>query len=582
MNVISEKRIRILFWSLAVVFGFLQAWASRMSMVNDTISYLDMGDYIVHGHWAMAINGIWGPLYACLLGITLAIFKPSLYWEYPIVHLLLFVIFLFTLACFDFLLRQLIRLRKTRESDDEFSVPTWIWLTIGYVLFLWSSLALIGVSETNPDMIVAAIFYLACGFLVRIRMQECAWPIYAALGASLALGYLTKSIMFPIAAICFGTLWFLDHGRPNHTKYWLATVAIFFVISGPYMIALSRSEHLLTYTKTAAYNYAVHVNKIDPHYWLGGNIADGTPMHPPHELVQQPATFEFAEPVAGTYPMWYDPNFWYAGLKAPFHLQNEIAAIKVSFKAASFLPFALCGSVVFSLFVLFTASSRKQCTLQELGQYWFLFIPACIALGLYLIVWVEPRYIAPFITVILLCLFLSIHYSDSAKGRRIFSAVALLLFVMLLSPVGPGTVPKNLRAVTQILHPLRTRPDSYQEVAGGMLQMGVRPGDRISSLEFSNLGVAMCARLAKVKIVSEVYYWPGRAQTMSNDFWKADATTQQEIMQALTRTGSQAVLSHEAPSGPQAESWLPIGQTGYYLHWLNPPVLVGTTNANKN
>jgi hypothetical protein len=81
------------------------------------------------------------------------------------------LIFFVTLWCFDFFLRQLVLLRLETESPEEFSVPVWIWFCIGYVLFLWASLRLIGVSETNPDMLVAAFFYLACGLLVRIRRE---------------------------------------------------------------------------------------------------------------------------------------------------------------------------------------------------------------------------------------------------------------------------------------------------------------------------------------------------------------------------------------------------------------------------
>jgi hypothetical protein len=121
---------------IAVVLGFLQAWASRMDLVNDTVSYLDMGDGIWHGHWAMAVNGLWGPLYAAILGLGIRIVRPSAYWEFPLVHLLVFLIFLFALWSFDFFLQQLILLRQESLTEGEFSIPAWVWLTIGYTIFL--------------------------------------------------------------------------------------------------------------------------------------------------------------------------------------------------------------------------------------------------------------------------------------------------------------------------------------------------------------------------------------------------------------------------------------------------------------
>src|SRR5215831_21349267 len=102
MKLTSVSITRICFWCAAGLLGFSNAWYNRMSLHADTISYLDMGDYIIKGEWTSAINGFWNPLYAGLLGLAMAVLKPSAYWEYPVVHLVLFFIFLLAFACFDF------------------------------------------------------------------------------------------------------------------------------------------------------------------------------------------------------------------------------------------------------------------------------------------------------------------------------------------------------------------------------------------------------------------------------------------------------------------------------------------------
>lgn len=228
-----EITVRRIFLALSIVLGFLQAWASRMTIVSDTVSYLDIGDFMWHGHWSLAVNGLWNPLYSAILGVAIGLCRPSFYWEYPLVHLVLFLIFILTLFCFDFFLRQLVLLRRETESRDELSVPAWIWFCIGYILFLWSSLRLIGVSETNPDMLVAAFFYLACGLLVRIRRGSAGWPAHCTLGAALGLGYLTKSIMFPVSIACLAVAFSI--GRPQARRA-LASAAIFLAIAGPYVV----------------------------------------------------------------------------------------------------------------------------------------------------------------------------------------------------------------------------------------------------------------------------------------------------------------------------------------------------------
>src|SRR5271168_3947844 len=95
----AETGVERFFWTLAILLGFLQAWTSRMNLVDDTTSYLDMGDYFWHGNLWMAVNGIWNPLYAVILGLGVRVFRPSPYWEYPLVHLILLCIYLFALWC---------------------------------------------------------------------------------------------------------------------------------------------------------------------------------------------------------------------------------------------------------------------------------------------------------------------------------------------------------------------------------------------------------------------------------------------------------------------------------------------------
>lgn len=563
----AESRIRALAWMMAIVFGFLQAWSVRTAMLNDAISYLDMGDSIVHGHLAMAVNGIWSPLYPCILGFTLAIIRPSIYWQYPVVHLLLFAIFLITLRCFEFLLAELIQLRQGREDSGELRVQPWVWMTIGYTLFLWASLSLIHASETAPDMLVATFFYLACALLVRVFSGRNGLKQYLLLGLVLALGYLTKSIMFPVALVCFTGLWFMGRKQSQLNKRLIAAVAVFVVVAGPYIVALSRVEHKLSFGETGTYNYAIHVNKVAPHYWQGETPGSGTPVHPVHEILSKPATFEFSNSIGETYPIWFDPAYWYMGVKDRFHMRQELPVIKANLESEGMLIFALSGSLICGVFVLFYVSPSKKKILTEFAGFWFLILPALCAPVLYVLVWFEPRYVAPFAVVFGLCLFLSCHLADTKDSQRLISGVAILALIMLVSPFSLDKFPKKFSSFRDLLHSPQHDVDSSAAIASGMMALGLHPGDRIASLEFSNLGAAMWARLAKVQIVSEVYYWPNHEETSANNFWNADATTQMNVMQALAGTGARAVVTMQPPS-KDFTGWVRAGQSNYYLHWL--------------
>src|ERR1700745_1645564 len=88
---LSSSTVRIFFWGMAAFFGIFQTWSNRFTVANfDIIPYTDMANYILKGQWDMAVSGHWSPFFPCLLAMTMAIFRPSVYWEYPTVHLLLF------------------------------------------------------------------------------------------------------------------------------------------------------------------------------------------------------------------------------------------------------------------------------------------------------------------------------------------------------------------------------------------------------------------------------------------------------------------------------------------------------------
>jgi len=93
-TIFFKKRypVKLIFGLIAVLLGALQAWANRYNLAtNDAIAYLDIGDAYLQGEWNVAIAGYWSPLYSWLLGLTMAVLKPSTYWEFPVVKLVNFL-----------------------------------------------------------------------------------------------------------------------------------------------------------------------------------------------------------------------------------------------------------------------------------------------------------------------------------------------------------------------------------------------------------------------------------------------------------------------------------------------------------
>ena len=563
----SAVRARRFFWVLAIVLGLLQAWESRWTLVNDTVCYLDIGDHIWRGQWSMAINGVWNPLYAAILGVAMGLLKPSTYWEYPLVHLILFFIFLLALYCFDCFVWELIVFRRENQSLEEVAVPTWVLLAIGYTLFLWSSLQLIGVRETNPDMLIAACFYLACGLLVKVRRGRAGWPAYLGLGLTLGCGYLTKSIMFPVSLICLGAAFISGSGR-RHIRQSCGALCVFLVVSSPFIVALSLQRGRFTFGDSGRYNYLVHVAQLPPVHWQGDITGSGRPLHPSRQILDHPATFEFGGTFPATYPAWYDPSYWYEGVQTRFDLRREAGVVAKNLMGEAVFFFWLGGSLIAGLFILFFTSARKWRILKDITKYRFLLLPSVIAFGMYALVHFEPRYLAPFVLMVALCLVFSVRLPASVENRRLWSALAFLLFVMLFSPYG-GISQETAQELHHVYAGQRRGDlNSPQEVANAMYRAGLRPGDRIASLEFSLMDAMIWARLARVSIIAEVYYWPQRPETAVNNFWGADPASQEKVIRVLAETGASAIVSQQFEPVAGQAGWQRVGSTQYYIYRL--------------
>ncbi|HEV2705894.1 MAG TPA: hypothetical protein VGV59_08210, partial [Pyrinomonadaceae bacterium] len=200
----APARVRGCFLAAAFMLGALHAWSARHAINPDGISYLDMGDAYLRGDWGTAINGLWSPLYSCLLGLALLVVQPSRYWEIPLVHLVNFLVYLWALWCFDFLLRELRGWRREGRASAEAAtdaLPEWALAALLYAVFLWASLSLIGLAAVTPDMCAASFVYLSSAFLWRIRRGDLRRRTFLILGATLGLSYLSKASMLPFVVV---------------------------------------------------------------------------------------------------------------------------------------------------------------------------------------------------------------------------------------------------------------------------------------------------------------------------------------------------------------------------------------------
>jgi hypothetical protein len=562
-------KTRLVFWLLAAAMGFSQAWIPRLDADDNTVTYLDIGNYFFHGHFSSIINGFWSPLYSLLFGLTMAVFKPSLYWEYPAAHLLVFAVFLFTVFAFDYFLMQAMEFRSDLEHERGFpSTPDWVWIAIGYTIFLWSALKWTEVNKVTTDLLAAGFFYLSFGFLIRISSQRASWKTFALVGLTLALTYLTKFFLLPICLLILLIAWLI---AKQSARYVLLSTAVFVLIAVPFVAALSIQKGKLTFGEAATYDFAVSVNRIPRYHWQGD--AKTPLLHPTRQIFAAPAAFEFKEPFKGTFPPQYDITYWYQGIKPQFHFREELKVIGANLgREFATLSFSLGGIVLPTLFLVFFDTGRGRLILKDLRRYWFLIVPCVATAILFAFIYYIPQYVAASFVVLLLSLFLSAVVPRPES--RLLRGVAVLYLAVFFCFLG---FPSLLHAFD--VHPFHSAGvgrASYPEVAKAALELGLKPGDEIASVNDSNFGVSEWAHLAHLQIIAEIPYIAGVPDgdpfnvwnRPANHFWNADPATQEKLLETLAQTGARALISQEKPTGSAAANWLQIGNTGYYLYWL--------------
>ena len=562
--------LKIIFWLIAVLLGSLQIWVHRYSLsADDAIAYLDIGDAYLRGEWNVAINGYWSPLYSWLLGLTLAVLKPSAYWEFFVVKLVNFLIYIFALICFEFFLRELIFYYNTKigegSTKSSFRISEWSWVVLGYILFLWSALKWTTLYSDTPDMCTAALLYLTSAIVLHIHTQAASWFIFIMLGATLGFAYLSKAAMFPIS-LAFLAVSAFSVGKFRHAlPRVLVALLVFTIVTAPFMTALSTTKGRLTFGDTGKLNYAWLVTRGVQgwRYWQGEETGWGTPKHPPRKIFDNPKILEFATPVGGTYPLWHDASYWYEGLKLKFNLirQIEVIAKNIFFYYEHFL-----GSLIFGYLILICVDGKFWSSVKDLTGNWLLLIPAAAGLGAYAIgtnmqeAFIESqsslRYIAPFIVLLFAGVFLSVRLPNSQESKRLIAGMTIAISVLIGS--------EFFEQASNDLWTILNRPGHHLQwkVANRLHQLGIEPGDKVAILGDYISPHYHWARLARVKIVAEILD--------ERSFWEKDAVTRSEILKRIEQTGARVIVQKpglEIPDSALAFSWVKIGNTGYYAYF---------------
>ena len=314
------------------------------------------------------------------------------------------------------------------------------------------------------------------------------------------------------------------------------------------VIALSKDKHRATFGDAGRLNYARYVGGAPILHWQGEPPGTGSPAHPTRKVLANPPIYEFAQPIAGSYPPWYDPSYWYEGIRPHFSWNRQLWVL---FRSANLYLklFSRSGALYVVLLALIVQVGKAGGWDWGGGRMSLVWLPTLAALTMYALVLVEQRYVSPFAVMLLVWVLTSARFSASKAEtvrKRTAPAVILALALAMAWPVA-----RDLRDT------LANRPDEPWQVAVGLHKMKISPGARVGAIGTGPS--AYWAHLARVQIIAEV------SELDQLSFLVAGPARKEEALRKFSELGAKAVVM-KSSSAPQAiDGWQEVGGTHYYV-----------------
>jgi hypothetical protein len=544
---------------LLAVAPFLvaEAYGHRHELTHaDGIAYLDMSDTVQQGRWRDLPNAHWSPLYPVLLAVA-RLLAPSLDSELHVAHALQVGLFLAALLALAYYASALSALTRARTSDlaathAGLAQPALLALALsaGAVILMET----IGLARLTPDLLLCVFIFLSAAFALRMRAEPSSLWYPIAFGLSAGLGYLSKAFLFPMAFVwLFTTWWSLRRAGLRRRGVGIAG-ATFALIASPWIAVLSTGQGKLTFSESARLNVLWMQNGLPWVNWQGEAGPQGTPLHAPRRLHREPEVFEFAQPIQGTYPLWNDPTYWNAGAVAKPTLRGTGRIAGQS--AWSLLKLLLgLGAPAMAIFALCVLQRGVRAPWREAWHRWLAFLPPVIAVGAYVIAWVEPRYVGPFLALLAVSAMDVVWVPTEAAWRSASAAI-----------VTAGIGFCALLCVQDVA------PEIREAVSGAGAPMHLTARHALGALgrEGSTEPIAVVdhgkpfpegfywARYLRSRIVALVVSRGGIGE------WAGDDEAIQSVRRTLRSAGVRWLFSMSRPAGAAGEDWRVVGDSGLY------------------
>ncbi|GAC1355721.1 MAG: hypothetical protein NVSMB3_01220 [Acidobacteriaceae bacterium] len=539
-------------------------------MDGDSVSFMDIADGLRSLHPAIALNSYWNPLYPALLALAQAVAHPSRWTELHAYAYLNVLIFAGCLGATVYLADGLVGLqRRFNPNGAEGAVMSPLALryaAAGILFFAFQRELLLGFIRS--DSLLLLFFLMAAGVLLRIQAGG-RTILYAALGLTLGLAYLTKSFAFLPAASLFLGIFLFGITRKGAERARVAGGAVlagivFSAVAGPYILGISRQMGHFTTGESARLNYAFFVDEMPRwHEWAHHDLAHagGVFVHPELALLESPPVFSFRNHPVGTLPPWLDPAYFTAGVKPHVWIPGHVKRV---LRCSQLLVLWLVdhpeGLLLLAVLLLSGA------TLRRLRSDWWpwLVVPGwgLLMLAIYFPIDLQERYLTTMLILIVVPLLAMLRRGASEALVRVANGTAVLLALIALLTSFHEIL--NLR---RQLHLFGRDTGLYSgEIFGaaeGLGAIGVKPGDAVGCMGYRSCYVdPYWARLAGVQIMGEIEVPDAVPRNVAwNSFGNKEA-----ILSAFRSQGIHYIVT-DMPGVPDVpDGWRQLGGTAYFVY----------------
>jgi hypothetical protein len=525
---------------------------------SDGVQYLDCARAIELGDLRSALNPLWSQGYPLLLAVARPVFPAGMAGEWVAAKSVNFAVFCFSAGSFAFLLAGFAGGRR----DGAF------WLC-GACVFLATQVCLGQVSRIGPDELVAGLFFLGCGWMLRLIARP-RLALGAVFGLVLGLGFLAKAVFLVLGCVMLAVAGVALRRTAERWKTLGVAGVMFAAIVLGYGTILSRAVGYRTLGEAGSLNYAWHVDRLQKWvHWEGGELPAaeawpkpwiaqfvrweseppefGGPVHPSLSLGERPTVYVFHEPVRATYAPYYDPAYWYQGYRHVFRWRYQAIALGKSLGdlAKALLAQPMLYGVLIALWTLRGSGAREQ--LRPLVA------AAGIGIATYLPVHLEGRYLSGFLAVLAMCGLAAVREA-SPRVRRVVLGVVL---VGLAAEMG-----KEQRVVwSRAIHRWSYRENVEWKVGEAVARSDLPRGSEVGMISWTPNLHCDWAYLAGVRITSEIA--DGSDERV---FWAMSEAQQREVLERFRRAGAESVLSWEGPPAGSGAGWERLGSTPMWMY----------------